>query len=73
MALLVAPADACGAFERARLSDPERARVEEATAAMVAGDRKKSEAGAAKTTSASSGGGVLSGIGPSRHQISVGR
>jgi tetratricopeptide (TPR) repeat protein len=36
--------DACGAFERARLSDPERARVEEASAAMAAGDRKKSEA-----------------------------
>jgi tetratricopeptide (TPR) repeat protein len=31
------------AFERARLTDPQRSRVEEATAALVAGDRKKSE------------------------------
>jgi tetratricopeptide (TPR) repeat protein len=31
------------AFERARLTDPERARVEEATAALVADDRKTSE------------------------------
>jgi len=36
--------DACTAFERARLSDPQRQRVEQATAALVADDRKKSEA-----------------------------
>jgi len=36
--------DACTAFERARLSDPQRHRVEQATAALVADDRKKSEA-----------------------------
>jgi tetratricopeptide (TPR) repeat protein len=35
--------DACVAFERARLTDPQRARVEEATAALVADDRKGSE------------------------------
>jgi tetratricopeptide (TPR) repeat protein len=32
------------AFERARLTDPQRSRIEEATAAMVALDRRKSEA-----------------------------
>ncbi len=32
------------AFERARLTDPQRARIEEATAALVAGDRKRAEA-----------------------------
>ena len=31
------------AFERARLTDPERAAIEEATAALVADDRKKAE------------------------------
>jgi tetratricopeptide (TPR) repeat protein len=36
-------ADARVAFERARLTDPQRALVEEATAALVAGDRKTSE------------------------------
>jgi tetratricopeptide (TPR) repeat protein len=36
-------ADARVAFERARLCDPFRARVEEATAALVADDRKNSE------------------------------
>jgi len=36
-------ADARTAFERARLTDPQRQRVEEATAALVADDRKKSE------------------------------
>ncbi|HEX9473667.1 MAG TPA: sulfotransferase [Steroidobacteraceae bacterium] len=36
-------ADARVAFERARLSDPQRRRVEEATAALVAEDRKTSE------------------------------
>jgi tetratricopeptide (TPR) repeat protein len=35
--------DACGAFERARLADPQRRRIEEATAALVAEDRKTSE------------------------------
>jgi len=35
--------DAQIAFERARLTDPERKRVEEATAALVAGERRKSE------------------------------
>jgi cytochrome c-type biogenesis protein CcmH/NrfG len=35
--------DARVAFERARLTDPERARIEEATAALVADDRRKSE------------------------------
>jgi tetratricopeptide (TPR) repeat protein len=35
--------DARIAFERARLTDPERARIEAATAALVADDRKKSE------------------------------
>jgi tetratricopeptide (TPR) repeat protein len=35
--------DARIAFERARLTDPHRQRVEEATAALVAGDRKSSE------------------------------
>jgi tetratricopeptide (TPR) repeat protein len=35
--------DARVAFERARLTDPLRARIEEATAALVADDRKKSE------------------------------
>jgi tetratricopeptide (TPR) repeat protein len=35
--------DARIAFERAALTDPHRARVEEATAAMLAGDRRKSE------------------------------
>ena len=36
-------ADAQLAFERARLTDPQRQRIEEATAAMVVGDRKKPE------------------------------
>jgi tetratricopeptide (TPR) repeat protein len=36
-------ADACVAFERARLADPQRRRIEEATAALVADDRQKSE------------------------------
>jgi len=36
-------ADARVAFERARLTDPRRQRVEEATVALVAGDRKTSE------------------------------
>ena len=36
-------ADAQLAFERARLTDPYRQRIEEATAAMLAGDRKGSE------------------------------
>jgi tetratricopeptide (TPR) repeat protein len=36
-------ADARVAFERARLSDPQRRHVEEATAALVADDRKTSE------------------------------
>ena len=36
-------ADARLAFERARLTDPQRPQVEEATAALVAGDRKSSE------------------------------
>jgi tetratricopeptide (TPR) repeat protein len=36
--------DARIAFERARLTDPQRQRVEEATAALLAGDRKRSEA-----------------------------
>jgi len=31
------------AFERARLTEPQRARIEEATSALVAGDRKRSE------------------------------
>ena len=35
--------DARVAFERARLTDPERARIEEATAALVREDRRKSE------------------------------
>ena len=35
--------DATVAFERARLTDPHRERVEEATAALVADDRKTSE------------------------------
>jgi tetratricopeptide (TPR) repeat protein len=35
--------DARIAFERARLTDPERVRIEEATAALVADERKKSE------------------------------
>jgi tetratricopeptide (TPR) repeat protein len=35
--------DACLAFERARLTDPKRQRVEEATAALLADDRKTSE------------------------------
>ena len=35
--------DARIAFERARLTDPERARIEEATAALLEGDRRKSE------------------------------
>lgn len=35
--------DACIAFERARLTDPERARIEEATAALLEGDRRRSE------------------------------
>jgi tetratricopeptide (TPR) repeat protein len=37
-------ADAQLAFERARLTDPQRLRIEDATAALVAGDRKRSEA-----------------------------
>ena len=37
-------ADARTAFERARLTDPERERIEEATAALAAGDRKRAEA-----------------------------
>ena len=37
-------ADARTAFERARLTDPQRQRVEQATAALVADNRKKSEA-----------------------------
>jgi tetratricopeptide (TPR) repeat protein len=36
-------ADARTAFERARLTDPHRQRVEEATAALVAGEGKKAE------------------------------
>jgi len=36
--------DARVAFERAQLTDPERARIEGATAALLADDRKKSEA-----------------------------
>lgn len=36
-------ADARVAFERARLTDPRRERIERATAALVAGDRKTSE------------------------------
>jgi tetratricopeptide (TPR) repeat protein len=36
-------ADAQLAFERARLTDPHRRRIEEATAAMLAGDRKGAE------------------------------
>jgi len=36
-------ADARVAFERARLTDPQRARIEAATAALVADDRKKAE------------------------------
>lgn len=36
--------DARVAYERARLTDPERARVEEATAALLADDRRRSEA-----------------------------
>jgi len=36
--------DAATAFERARLTDPHRARIEEATAALTAGERRKSEA-----------------------------
>ncbi len=36
--------DAATAFERARLTDPQRARIEEATAALTAGERRKSEA-----------------------------
>jgi len=35
--------DARTAFERARLTDPHRQRIEQATAALVAGDRKGSE------------------------------
>ncbi len=35
--------DACVAFERARLADPERRRLDQATAALVADDRKASE------------------------------
>jgi tetratricopeptide (TPR) repeat protein len=35
--------DARIAFERARLTDPERARIEAATAALLEGDRRKSE------------------------------
>ena len=35
--------DAATAFERARLTDPYRARVEEATAALTAGERRRSE------------------------------
>jgi tetratricopeptide (TPR) repeat protein len=36
--------DARIAFERARLADPERTRIEQATAALVADDRRKAEA-----------------------------
>jgi tetratricopeptide (TPR) repeat protein len=36
--------DAATAFERARLTDPHRARIDEATAALTAGDRRKCEA-----------------------------
>jgi tetratricopeptide (TPR) repeat protein len=36
--------DARVAYERARLTDPERSRVEEATAALLADDRRRSEA-----------------------------
>ena len=36
-------ADACVAFERARLTDPHRERIDEATAALVADDRQNSE------------------------------
>ena len=36
-------ADAQMAFERARLTDPERQRIDSATAALLAGDRRKSE------------------------------
>jgi tetratricopeptide (TPR) repeat protein len=36
-------ADACVAFERARLADPHRQRIDQATAALVAGDRETSE------------------------------
>src|SRR5579864_3462837 len=36
--------DARIAFERARLTDPQRARIEEASAALTAGERRKSEA-----------------------------
>lgn len=35
--------DARMAFERARLTDPQRARIDEATSAMLAGDRRASE------------------------------
>jgi tetratricopeptide (TPR) repeat protein len=35
--------DARVAFERARLTDPERVRIEEATAALLEGDRRRSE------------------------------
>ena len=35
--------DAATAFERARLTDPHRARIGEATAALTAGERRKSE------------------------------
>jgi tetratricopeptide (TPR) repeat protein len=35
--------DAAVAFARARLSDPHRVRIEEATAALTAGDRRRSE------------------------------
>ncbi|HEY1875272.1 MAG TPA: sulfotransferase [Steroidobacteraceae bacterium] len=35
--------DAATAFERARLTDPHRGRIEEATAALTAGERRKSE------------------------------
>jgi tetratricopeptide (TPR) repeat protein len=37
-------ADAATAFERARLTDPHRQQIEEATTALLAGDRKRSEA-----------------------------
>ena len=36
--------DAATAFERSRLTDPHRPRIEEATAALTAGERRKSEA-----------------------------
>ena len=36
--------DAATAFERARLTDPHRARIEAATAALTAGERRESEA-----------------------------